>query len=86
MGRMSTFPNYSDCAHDLANEWADRLVDATRRERIYGVFFSGGGSESVETAIKLSRQYWELVGAPSKTKLLSRRCYIHISQPARSPA
>jgi adenosylmethionine-8-amino-7-oxononanoate aminotransferase len=39
-------------------------------------FFSSGGSEANEAAIKLARQYWRLVGEPTRTKIISlRRAY-----------
>jgi adenosylmethionine-8-amino-7-oxononanoate aminotransferase len=40
------------------------------------VFFSTGGSEAVETALKLARQYWKLAGSPQRTKFISlQRAY-----------
>jgi putrescine aminotransferase len=71
MGRLTTFPIFGDLAHNLAYELSDRLIEATAREQMRAVFFGGGGSDSVETAIKLARQYWKIVGSPSKTRLLS---------------
>ena len=71
MGRLTTFPIFSELSHDLVYELSDRLIEATAPERMQGVFFGGGGSDSVETAIKLARQYWKIVGRPSKTRLLS---------------
>ena len=40
-------------------------------------FFTSGGSESVETAIKLSRAYFKRVGEPSRIKFISRRDSYH---------
>ncbi|MBU2965614.1 aspartate aminotransferase family protein [Amphritea sp. 2_MG-2023] len=36
------------------------------------VFFTGSGSESVETALKISRAYWRKKGQASKTRLIGR--------------
>jgi len=36
------------------------------------VFFTSGGAESVETAAKLARRYWSLVGEPDRTVVISR--------------
>ncbi|MGH9863739.1 MAG: aminotransferase class III-fold pyridoxal phosphate-dependent enzyme, partial [Candidatus Acidiferrales bacterium] len=36
------------------------------------VFFTSGGSEAVETAIKLCRQYWLERGEPRRTRIVSR--------------
>ena len=36
------------------------------------VFFTGSGSESADTSLKMARAYWRLKGQPSKTKLIGR--------------
>jgi adenosylmethionine-8-amino-7-oxononanoate aminotransferase len=41
------------------------------------VFFTSGGSEAVETALKLARQYQVEIGEPRRTNLLSRRQSYH---------
>ena len=41
------------------------------------VFFTSGGSESVETALKLCRQYHKLTGHPNKTKVIAREIAYH---------
>ncbi|MGH7921845.1 MAG: aspartate aminotransferase family protein, partial [Candidatus Dormibacteraceae bacterium] len=41
------------------------------------VFFASGGAESNESAFKLARSYWKLVGKPSKTKIFSRNWAYH---------
>ncbi|MDA0264875.1 MAG: aspartate aminotransferase family protein [Chloroflexi bacterium] len=40
-------------------------------------FFTSGGSESVETAIKLSRAYFKRVGEPNRTRFISRKGSYH---------
>jgi adenosylmethionine-8-amino-7-oxononanoate aminotransferase len=40
-------------------------------------FFTSGGSESVETALKLSRAYFKRMGEPQRTKFISRRDSYH---------
>ena len=40
-------------------------------------FFTSGGSEAVETAIKLTRAYFKRVGEPSRIKFISRRGSYH---------
>ena len=41
------------------------------------MFFTSGGSEAVETAIKVARQYHKLTGNPNKTKLIAREVAYH---------
>jgi adenosylmethionine-8-amino-7-oxononanoate aminotransferase len=41
------------------------------------VFFTGGGGESVEAAIKLARQYFKLTDRAQKTKIIARELAYH---------
>jgi len=40
-------------------------------------FFTSGGSEAVETAMKLARAYFKRVGEPNRTKFISRKGSYH---------
>jgi putrescine---pyruvate transaminase len=57
-------------------EFAEMLCRLTAPEGMTRVFFSSGGSEAVETAIKISRQYWRLT-QPTRTKFISLRLAYH---------
>jgi len=41
------------------------------------VFFTSGGSESIDTAAKLARRYWDVVGQPGKRVIVSREHSYH---------
>ena len=41
------------------------------------MFFTSGGSEAVESAYKLARQYHKVTGNPNKTKLIAREVAYH---------
>lgn len=41
------------------------------------VYFSSGGSEANETALKMAWQYWQAKGQPGKTKIVSREHSYH---------
>ena len=41
------------------------------------VIFSSGGSDAIETALKITRQYWKLEGMPQKTKVFSLKNAYH---------
>ena len=41
------------------------------------VFFTSGGSEAIDTAAKLARRYWDVVGRPEKQVIVSREHSYH---------
>src|SRR5215216_4537753 len=73
--KLAFFPIWS-FAHPTAIELADRLA-AEAPGDLNKVFFSSGGGESVETAWKVAKQYFKLIGKPSKTKVISRAVAYH---------
>jgi adenosylmethionine-8-amino-7-oxononanoate aminotransferase len=72
---LAFFPLWS-YAHPRAIELADRLAGYTPGD-LNRVFFTTGGGEAVETAWKLAKQYWRLVGKPGKYKVISRAVAYH---------
>jgi len=56
---------------------ADRLGDLAPLGGNARVFFTSGGSESVETALKLAKQYQTAKGFPHRWKTISRRVAYH---------
>ena len=73
--KLAFFPIWS-YAHPAAIELADRLAAAAPGD-LNKVFFSTGGGESVETAWKVAKQYFKLIGKPYKTKVISRAIAYH---------
>jgi adenosylmethionine-8-amino-7-oxononanoate aminotransferase len=63
-------------AHPPAIELAARLA-ALAPGDLNRVFFTSGGGESVETALKVARQYHKLTGHPNKTKVIAREVAYH---------
>ena len=72
---LAFFPLWS-YAHPRAIELAERLADAAPGD-LNRVFFTTGGGEAVETAWKLAKQYYKLVGKPTKHKVISRSVAYH---------
>jgi adenosylmethionine-8-amino-7-oxononanoate aminotransferase len=72
---LAFFPLWS-YAHPQAIELAERLAHLTPGD-LNRVFFTTGGGEAVETAWKLAKQYWKLVGKPTKYKVISRAIAYH---------
>ncbi|MBB3168148.1 aspartate aminotransferase family protein [Simiduia aestuariiviva] len=57
--------------HELAFELANKVVELMP-EGLNHVFFTGSGSESADTSLKMARAYWRKRGQPSKTRLIGR--------------
>lgn len=57
--------------HPLSFQLAERIVNLLPSS-LRHVFFTGSGSESADTSIKLARAYWRAKGQPSKTKVIGR--------------
>ncbi len=73
--QLGYFPLWS-YAHPGAIDLAERLAQHTPGD-LNHVFFTSGGGEAVETAWKLAKQYWKLVGKPGKYKVISRAIAYH---------
>ena len=63
-------------ATPTAIELAERLAGYTPGD-LNRVFFTTGGTEAVETAWKLAKQYFKLTGKPGKHKVISRSVAYH---------
>src|SRR3954447_17855459 len=63
-------------AHPPAIELATKLAELAPGD-LNRVFFTSGGSEAVESAIKLVRQFHKLNGKPNKTKIIARETAYH---------
>ena len=61
---------------DAAEKLADRLV-AAAPEGIDRVYLVSGGSEAVEAALKLARQYFMEIGQPERHRVIARRQSYH---------
>src|SRR5947209_1858212 len=72
---LGFFTNWS-YAHPRSIELAARVAELAPGD-LNRVFFTSGGSESVESAIKLSRQYHKVTGSPLKTKIVARDIAYH---------
>ena len=62
--------------HPLSFELANKLKELTPDGLDY-VFFTGSGSESADTSLKMARAYWRANGQASKTRLIGREKGYH---------
>jgi adenosylmethionine-8-amino-7-oxononanoate aminotransferase len=72
---LAYFPLWS-YAHPRAIELAARLADMAPGD-LNRVFFTTSGSEAVESAWKLAKQYFKTIGQPGRYKVISREIAYH---------
>lgn len=75
MVELEYFPLWS-YAHPNAINLAERLASYAP-EGLNRVFFTASGSEAVESAWKLAKQYFKMTGNPLKTKVIGRYLAYH---------
>jgi adenosylmethionine-8-amino-7-oxononanoate aminotransferase len=73
---LSAYSNFGDFATRPTLELADRLADLAPQPGTK-VFFTSGGSDSVDTAAKLVRRYWHAMGQPERNVIVVRRHAYH---------
>ena len=71
-------------AHNIFGDYANRpALDLAERVAALAplpdpaVFFGTGGAEAIDTAAKIVRRYWALMGQPERTVIVSRRHAYH---------
>ena len=75
MRRLHAYSHYGDVSSPPTTRLAERIAAVAPMDDAV-VFFASGGGESIETAAKMCRRFWSLVGQPEKTVIVTReRCY-----------
>ena len=74
-GELGFYTNWS-YAHPPAIELAAKIAELAPGD-LNRVFFTSGGSEAVEAALKMARQYHKLRGNMNKTKVIAREIAYH---------
>ena len=77
LDKLAYYSTFVNTTNAPAAELAGRLMSMFAPERMAKVMFSSGGSDAVETAIKLARQYWKLEGQAERVKILSLKLGYH---------
>lgn len=78
--QLDTLPYYSTfrgTSNDVAIELSFELAEFFAPDGMSGAFFTSGGSDSIETALRLARQYHKVRGEPGRTKYLSLKKGYH---------
>jgi adenosylmethionine-8-amino-7-oxononanoate aminotransferase len=76
MRAVAAYSSFGDYATQPTIDLAERLA-AIAPVPDCKVFFTSGGSDSVDTAAKLARRYWHEVGQPQRTYVLGRTKAYH---------
>lgn len=77
LDKLAYFSTFQNTSNPPAIELSARLMQMFTRENMKKVLFSSGGSDAVETAMKLARQYWQLQGKAQRTKFISLKLGYH---------
>jgi putrescine aminotransferase len=76
MLELPYYNSFFQTAHPPAIELAAQLVDVTPPQFNH-VFFTGSGSEANDTVVRMVRRYWDLMGEPGRTVIISRENAYH---------
>ena len=74
--RLHGYSSFGAYTSDATLRVAERLTALSPLPNSV-VFLASGGSDAIDTAAKLARRYWDVVGKPNKTLLVSREHAYH---------
>ncbi|MDX1498843.1 MAG: aspartate aminotransferase family protein [Woeseiaceae bacterium] len=76
MRELPYYNNFFQCAHPPSIELAGMLQKVSQPQ-FNRVFFTGSGSESNDTVVRMVRTYWDLMGEPERHTIISRKNAYH---------
>jgi putrescine aminotransferase len=76
MKKLEAWSIFGDAATPPAVELADKLAELSSLEEAK-IFFTTGGGDAIDTAAKLARLYWQVLGQPERLHVVSRTCAYH---------
>ena len=71
LGELPYYSSFKGTTTPGLIELSQRLTEILEPEDMKRAFFTSGGSDSVETALRLARQYWKIQGQRDRFKLLA---------------
>lgn len=77
LDRLPYYSIFRGTSNDCVIELAEMLRDFFAPDGLTRAFFTSGGSDSVETALRLARQYHKIRGNPGRVKFLSLKKGYH---------
>lgn len=76
LSKLSAYSTFGDLANRPAIELCERVADLAPVPDSR-VFLTSGGSDSIDTAAKMARRYWQLLGKPDRTLFITRERAYH---------
>lgn len=76
MKKLAFSSTFSTFSHEPAIKLAEK-ISSIAPEKFNAVFFTSGGSESNDTAIKLVRHFWRIQDKPNKKKVIALKRGYH---------
>jgi putrescine aminotransferase len=77
MRKLASYHTFGAFTNEPAEELARRVAALAPLDDAKVFFTPGGGSDAIDTAGKLSRAYWSVLGRPEKRTILSRTFAYH---------
>jgi putrescine---pyruvate transaminase len=77
LDELPFFNTFRGTTHPRAIELSARIVKTMAPDGVGAVLFSNGGSDAVEGALKIARQYWKLQGQAERSKFISLKQGYH---------
>ena len=71
------YSTFKGTAHPRSIELAHLLMQIMEPENMKRVMFSSGGSDAMETAMRIARQYWKMLGQKDRFKFISLKQGYH---------
>lgn len=77
MDKLAYYSAFNGTTNPTAIELSHKLIGMMEPENMKRVFFSLGGSDANETAMRIARQYWKMQGQADRYKFISLKKGYH---------
>jgi len=77
LDELPFYNTFRGTTHPRAIELSARLVKTMEPDGVGAVMFGNSGSDAVEGALKIARQYWKVKGQPERSKFISLKQGYH---------
>lgn len=76
MSKIAAYSTFADFSSEVVETLADRVASYAPMTDAQ-VFFTSGGSDCIDSAVKLVRRYWTATGHPERTAIITRKGSYH---------